>query len=85
MIAHDASRRSLQRRRRVPRRHLARWPKRSIDEVNFTFDGHETPEARCSRPHHEELQAGDVSLAYSCCHRFTDSPMIRRSCRPSGS
>ena len=56
--------------------------KRGIDEVNFTFDGHEIARKRGVRVlNHEELQAGDVSLAYvsRLMHRrFTDSPMIRR-------
>jgi len=56
--------------------------KRGIDEVNFTFDGHEIARKRGVRVlNHEELQAGDVSLAYlsRLMHRrFTDSPMIRK-------
>jgi hypothetical protein len=56
--------------------------KRGIEEVNFTFDGHEIVRRRGVRVlNHEELQAGDVSLAYvsRLMHRrFTDSPMIRK-------
>ena len=36
-----------------------------IDEVNFTFDGHKIERHRGVRVlNHEELQSGDVSLAY---------------------
>jgi hypothetical protein len=53
-----------------------------IEEVNFTFEGHAMARARGVRMlNHEELQAGDVSLAYvsRLMHRrYTDSPMIRK-------
>jgi len=56
--------------------------KRGIDEVNFTFDGHEIARRRGVRVlNHEELQAGDVSLTYVARllnRRYTDSPLIRR-------
>jgi hypothetical protein len=55
---------------------------RGIEEVNFTFDGHEVARHRGIRVlNHEELQAGDVSLAYvsRLMHRrYTDSPKLRR-------
>jgi len=55
---------------------------RGIDEVNFTFDGHEIARQRGVRVlNHEELQAGDVSLAYVARlmnRRYTDSPMLRK-------
>src|SRR5258707_1684521 len=53
-----------------------------IEEVNFTFEGHKIDRHRGVRVlNHEELQSGDVSLAYlsKLMHRrFTDSPTIRR-------
>ena len=53
-----------------------------IEEVNFTFDGHNIARHRGVRVlNHEELQAGDVSLAYvsRLMHRrYTDSPTIRK-------
>ena len=53
-----------------------------IEEVNFTFDGHNDARRRGVRVlNHEELQAGDVSLAYvsRLMHRrYTDSPTIRK-------
>jgi hypothetical protein len=53
-----------------------------IEEVNFTFDGHTISRSRGTRVlNHEELQAGDVSLAYisRLMHRpYTDSPTIRK-------
>jgi hypothetical protein len=53
-----------------------------IEEVHFTFDGHTIARSRGVRVlNHEELQAGDVSLAYvsRLMHRrYTDSPMIRK-------
>jgi hypothetical protein len=53
-----------------------------IEEVNFTFDGHKIERHRGVRVlNHEELQNGDVSLAYvsKLMHRrYTDSPTIRR-------
>jgi hypothetical protein len=56
--------------------------KRGIDEVNFTFDGHEIVRRRGVRVlNHEELEAGDVSLAYVARlmhRRYTDSPLIRK-------
>lgn len=56
--------------------------RRGIDEVNFTFDGHQIARHRGVRVlNHEELQAGDVSLAYvgRLMHRrYSDSPTIRK-------
>ena len=53
-----------------------------IEEVNFTFDGHNDVRHRGIRVlNHEELQAGDVSLDYvsRLMHRrYTDSPTIRQ-------
>ena len=53
-----------------------------IEEVNFTFDGHKIDRHRGVRVlNHEELQSGDVSLAYvsRLMHRrFTDAPTIRK-------
>jgi hypothetical protein len=53
-----------------------------VEEVNFTFDGHKIARQRGVRVlNHEELQNGDVSLAYvsRLMHRrFTDAPTIRR-------
>jgi hypothetical protein len=53
-----------------------------IEEVNFTFDGHKMARQRGVRVlNHEELQAGDVSLAYvsKLMHRkYTDAPTIRK-------
>src|ERR1700741_328373 len=53
-----------------------------IEEVNFTFDGHRIARHRGVRvPNPEELQAGDVSLAYvsRLMHRrYTDAPTIRK-------
>jgi hypothetical protein len=53
-----------------------------IDEVNFTFDSHKIERHRGVRVlNHEELQSGDVSLAYvgRLMHRtYTDSPTLRK-------
>ena len=53
-----------------------------VEEVNFTFDGHNIQRGRGVRVlTHEELQAGDVSLEYvsRLMHRrYTDAPTIRR-------
>jgi hypothetical protein len=53
-----------------------------IEEVNFTFDGHRIERHRGVRVlNHEELQSGDVSLAYVSRlmnRRFADSPTIRK-------
>ena len=53
-----------------------------IEEVNFTFDGHRIDRHRGVRVlNHEELQSGDVSLAYvgRLMHRtYTDSPTLRK-------
>ena len=53
-----------------------------IEEVNFTFEGHKIARHRGVRVlNHEELQAGDVSLAYlgRLMHRsYTDSPTLRK-------
>jgi len=53
-----------------------------VEEVNFTFEGHKMARHRGVRVlNHEELQAGDVSLAYvsKLMHRrYTDAPTIRK-------
>src|ERR1700680_4105427 len=53
-----------------------------IEEVNFTFEGHNAVRHRGVRVlNHEELQAGDVSLEYlgRLLHRrYSDSPTIRK-------
>src|SRR3954465_596790 len=53
-----------------------------IEEVNFTFEGHTIARQRGVRVlNHEELQGGDVSLAYvsRLMHRrYTDNPTIRK-------
>jgi hypothetical protein len=53
-----------------------------VEEVNFTFDGHPMARQRGVRVlNHEELQTGDVSLAYvsKLMHRrYTDAPTIRK-------
>jgi hypothetical protein len=53
-----------------------------IDEVNFTFDGHNDARKRGIRVlTHEELQHGDVSLAYvsRLMHRnYQDTPLFRK-------
>ena len=53
-----------------------------IEEVNFTFEGHNIARRRGVRVlNHEELQHGDVSLEYvsRLMHRrYTDSPLIRK-------
>lgn len=53
-----------------------------VEEVNFTFEGHNITRKRGVRVlNHEELQAGDVSLEYlsRLIHRrFTESPMLRK-------
>ena len=53
-----------------------------IEEVNFTFDGHNIVRTRGVRAlNHEELQAGDVSLEYvsRLMHRrYTDAATIRK-------
>jgi hypothetical protein len=53
-----------------------------VEEVNFTFDGHRIARQRGVRVlNHEELLAGDVSLAYvsRLMHRrYTDSATIRK-------
>jgi hypothetical protein len=53
-----------------------------IEEVNFSFDGHNIRRTRGLRVlNHEELQAGDVSLEYvgRLMHRkYTDAPTVRK-------
>jgi len=53
-----------------------------VEEVNFTFEGHRMARHRGVRMlNHEELQTGDVSLAYvsRLMHRrYTDAPTIRK-------
>jgi len=60
----------------------AQAERRSIDEVNFTFEGHKIARQRGVRVlNHEELQSGDVSLEYvsRLMHRrYTDAPTIRK-------
>src|SRR5580765_4994509 len=56
--------------------------RRGIEEVNFTFEGHKIARHRGVRVlNHEELRAGDISLAYlgRLMHRsYTDSPTLRK-------
>ena len=53
-----------------------------IEEVNFGFDGHVTVRTRGLRIlNHEELKAGDVSLAYVSQlmnRRYSDTPTFRK-------
>lgn len=53
-----------------------------IEEVNFTFEGHNIVRQRGLRVlHHEELKSGDVSLEYVSRllnRRYTASPTIRK-------
>src|SRR4026207_188275 len=53
-----------------------------IEEVNFTFDGHDDMRRRGMRVlNHEELQAGDVSLEYVSRlmnRRYSQSVTIRK-------
>jgi len=53
-----------------------------VEEVNFTFDGHKIDRHRGVRVlNHEELLAGDVSLAYVSRlmnRRYTEGPMLRK-------
>ena len=53
-----------------------------IDEVNFTFEGHKDARHRGIRVlTHEELEQGDVSLAYvsRLMHRqYRDTPLFRK-------
>ena len=53
-----------------------------IEEVNFGFEGHTHVRSRGLRIlNHEELKAGDVSLAYISKllnRRYTDSPTLRK-------
>jgi hypothetical protein len=53
-----------------------------VEEVNFTFDGHKIERHRGVRVlNHEELLAGDVSLAYlsRLLHRrYTEGPTLRK-------
>jgi hypothetical protein len=53
-----------------------------VEEVNFTFEGHKMARHRGVRMlNHEELQSGDISLAYVARlmhRRYTDAPTIRR-------
>ena len=53
-----------------------------VEEVNFTFDGHRIERHRGVRVlNHEELLAGDISLAYVSRlmnRRYTDAPTIRK-------
>jgi ribosomal protein L20A (L18A) len=56
--------------------------RRGIDEVNFTFEGHNAVRRRGVRVlNHEELQSGDVSLEYVSRlmnRRYTQGVTIRR-------
>jgi len=53
-----------------------------IEEVNFSFDGHKSSRARGLRVlNHEELAAGEVSLAYVSRlmnRRYPDTPTFRK-------
>jgi hypothetical protein len=56
--------------------------RRGIDEVNFTFEGHNDARTRGIRVlTHSELQQGDVSLTYvsNLMHRkYRDTPLFRK-------
>ena len=56
--------------------------KYGIDEVNFTFDGHNDARKRGMRVlTHEELRHGDVSLAYVSRlmkRQYQDTPLFRK-------
>ncbi len=56
--------------------------RRGIDEVNFSFEGHRDARTRGLRVlTHEELQHGDVSLAYvsRLMHRqYKDTPLFKK-------
>ncbi len=56
--------------------------RRGIDEVNFTFEGHNDARRRGIRVlTHEELEHGDVSLAYvsRLMHRkYKDTPLFKK-------
>ena len=56
--------------------------RRGIDEVNYTFEGHNDARTRGIRVlTHEELQQGDVSLAYvsKLMHRkYRDTPLFKK-------
>ena len=60
----------------------AQAERRHIEEVNFTFEGHTLARHRGVRVlNHEELAAGEVSLAYvsKLMHRrYPDTPTFRR-------
>ena len=53
-----------------------------IEEVNFTFEGHNIVRQRGLRVlNHEELKIGDVSLEYVSKlmnRRYTESPILRK-------
>ena len=56
--------------------------RRGIDEVNFTFEGHNDARTRGIRVlTHKELQQGDVSLSYlsKLMHRrYKDTPLFKK-------
>jgi hypothetical protein len=56
--------------------------KHGIDEVNFSFEGHQDSRTRGLRVlTHEELKHGDVSLAYVSKlmnRKYHDTPLMRR-------
>ena len=56
--------------------------RRGVEEVNFTFEGHRDARTRGIRVlTHEELQHGDVSLAYvsRLMHRnYPDTPLFKK-------
>lgn len=56
--------------------------RRSIEEVNFTFEGHNDARTRGIRVlTHDELKHGDVSLAYVSKlmnRRYRDTPLFRK-------
>ena len=53
-----------------------------VEEVNFTFEGHQIERERGIRVlNHEELQAGDVSLSYISRllgRTYTETPVFRK-------
>jgi hypothetical protein len=53
-----------------------------VEEVNFTFEGHNVERRRGLRVlNHEELAAGDVSLEYVSKlmnRRYTEGPVLRK-------
>src|SRR4030095_2289924 len=60
--------------------------RQGIEELNFTFEGHKIDRHRGVRVlNHEELLAGDVSLAYVSRlmnRRYTEGPTLRKGLQP---